>query len=111
MMIASRVLMLRSGDNAVPIAVSIFAPEKTTEGAWACRYVIDWPDQPSDTKIFGFDSAQALFLALQTIGAEIYSSSYHQSGRLYVDAPGQGYGFPVVPTLRDLFVGDDVKYL
>jgi hypothetical protein len=58
-----------------------------------------------------FDSAQALFLALQTIGAEIYTSSYHKAGKLFFDAPGKGYGFPVVPTLRDLLQGDDAKYL
>jgi hypothetical protein len=59
----------------------------------------------------GFDSAQALVLALQTIGAEIYSSTYHKSGQLFTDKPGNGYGFPVVPTLRDLLQGDDAKYL
>jgi hypothetical protein len=44
--------------------------------------------------------------ALYAIGAEIYSSSYH-----YLDNPGGGYGFPAVPTLRDLLQGDDAKYL
>ena len=109
--IASRALVLRSGENTNPVAINIFAPERETDGAWACRYTVDWPEQPSDRKIFGFDSMQALLLTLQTIGAEIYSSSYHKAGQLFWDKPGEGYGFPVVPTLRDLLVGADAKYL
>jgi hypothetical protein len=111
MLIANRALTFRNGDKTIPIAISIFAPEKTTKGAWGCRCVIQWPDQPSDQTIFGFDSVQALFSALQIIGAEIYSSSYHKSGQLFFDSPGGGYGFPVAPTLRDLLVGNDAKFL
>jgi hypothetical protein len=62
-------------------------------------------------KMGGADSVQALVAELYAIGAEIYSSSYHKEGRLYLDKPGEGYGFPVVPTLRDLLQGDDAKYL
>ena len=43
-------------------------------------------------------------------GADLYSSSYHKSGKLILDAPGNGYGFPVVTTMRDLLEGDDAKY-
>ncbi len=57
------------------------------------------------------NSVQALFIALQMIGSEIYTSEYHKSGRLFVDKPGEGYGFPVPVTLRDLLVGDDKKFL
>ena len=39
------------------------------------------------------------------------ASSYHDSGKLFVEKPGDGYGFPVAPTLRDLLQGDDLKYL
>ena len=59
----------------------------------------------------GVDSAQALVLALQMIGAEIYSSDYHKSGNLFWERHGDGYGFPVVPTLRDLLRGSDLNYL
>ena len=44
------------------------------------------------------------------IGADLYSSSYHRSGKLMFDASGGGYGFPVVTTMRDLLQGDDAKY-
>jgi len=110
MMIAHRTLMLRDGDRTIPVAITIFAPEKTEARGWGCRYVVAWPDKPSDRTMFGFDSVQALLHSLQTIGAEIYSSSYHKSGRLFWDKPGDGYGFPVVQTLRDLLVGSDAQY-
>jgi hypothetical protein len=111
MEIASRVLTLRDGNEDIKIPIRIFAPEKESSGAWSCRYEIEWPDKKSANEIFGFDSLQAIVLALQTIGAEVYSSTYHESEKLYLDKPGDGYGFPVVSTLRDLLRGSDVKYL
>ena len=45
------------------------------------------------------------------IGAEIYASGSRRSGKLFWDKPGDGYGFPVAPTLRDPLQGDDAKYL
>jgi len=111
MLIASRVLTLLSGDDKVQIPIRIFAPEKSANGSWFCRYEIDWPGEDHKMQIGGFDSAQALVLALQAIGAEIYSSSYHKLGKLYLDKPGDGYGFPVVPTYRHLLQGSDAKYL
>jgi hypothetical protein len=111
MLIASRILTLRNGNDEIQIPVRIFAPEKSTRSSWICRYEIDWPGEKHKMEVGGVDSVQALVLALQLIGAEIYSSNYHKSGKLFFDAPGAGYGFPVVPTLRDMLKGDDVKYL
>ena len=111
MIIASRVLTLRAETKDVKIPIRIFAPKEGTNGNWFCRYEIDWPDKKSELSVGGIDSVQTLVLALKTIGAEIYSSSYHESGKLFVDKPGGGYGFPVVPTHRDLLQGDDKKYL
>jgi hypothetical protein len=50
-------------------------------------------------------------LALKTIGAQIYASDHHASGKLMWLEPGKGYGFPVTNNLRDLLVGDDKKFL
>lgn len=111
MKIADRVLTMRNGDVNIKIPVRLFAPELATNGNWFCRYEIDWPDKKSELSVGGIDSAQALVLALQIIGAEIYSSSYHEQGKLFWDAPGRGYGFPVVSTYRNLLQGDDAKYL
>jgi hypothetical protein len=109
--IATRTLTWRDGERDVPVEIRIYQPEKNTEGSWSCRYEVDWPEQPTSTDIFGADSMQALVHALQLIGAEIYTSNYHKSGRLFVEQPGSGYGFPVMSGLRDLLVGDDKKYL
>ena len=111
MVIAGRVLSLQEGSDQVQIPIRIFAPEKEADGAWFCRYEIDWPDKKSTMNIGGVDSAQALFQALQIIGAELYSSDYHKSGKLFWEKPGNGYGFPVAPSIRDLLQGDDAKYL
>lgn len=41
----------------------------------------------------GIDSVQAIVLALQMIGADIYSSSHHKSGKLMFDARGAATDF------------------
>ncbi|MDI3471056.1 MAG: hypothetical protein OJF62_003119 [Pseudolabrys sp.] len=109
--IAARVLTLTASGTRVHIGVSIFAPVKTAEGSWGCRYIVSWPDQPSDRTVYGFDSIQAVVHALQSIGAEIYTSNYHKAGQLSWDPPHKGYGFPVVPTFRNLLVGEDARHL
>ncbi|HZQ11439.1 MAG TPA: hypothetical protein VFB31_01370 [Pseudolabrys sp.] len=111
MVIAGRVLSLKKGNDPVPIPIRIFAPQKELDDAWFCRYEIDWPDKKSTMNIGGADSTQALVQALQIIGAEIYASDYHKSGKLVWDKPGNGYGFPVAPSIRRLLQGDDAKYL
>jgi hypothetical protein len=45
------------------------------------------------------------------IGVEIYTSRYHESGRLRWLTAGGGYGFPVSGNARDLLSGDDRKFL
>jgi len=110
MLIATRTLKLRQPVSDIDIAIRIHAPMEN-EGSWSCRYEVDWPGEQHQMKMGGADSVQALVAALYAIGAEIYSSSYHKEGRLYLDKPGEGYGFPVVPTLRELLQGDDAKYL
>jgi hypothetical protein len=50
---------------------------------------------------------QAVLLALQMIGAVLYTSDYHKSGKLFWEKPGRGYGFPVPSNLQDMLIGDD----
>jgi hypothetical protein len=111
MLVASRILTFRNGKQDLQIPVRIFAPKKERDGAWFCRYEIDWPDKKQTMDIGGFDAIQSLVLALQAIGADIYSSNYHKAGQLFFDKPGDGYGFPVVSSLRNLLRGSDAKYL
>ena len=110
MKIASRTLTLRNGENNIAIPIAIFAPECERPGVWGCRYDVGWPDGNRSVTAWGFDSIQAILIALGMIGAEIYTSSYHKSGNLFWEAPGKGYGFPVASSLRDLLVGDDAKF-
>ena len=109
MLIASRVLTLRDADAEIEIPIRVFAPEQEDHD-WSCRYEIDWPEGTQAIAAGGTDSVQALVIALQMIGADIYSSNYHKLGKLVLDARGKGYGFPVVSSLRDLLEGDDAKY-
>lgn len=109
--IAARELTYRGAEGDIQVPIRIFAPEKSEAHDWICRFEIDWPDKKAARWAAGFDSAQALVFALQMIGAEIYGSDAHESGRLVWDEPNMGYGFPVMNIIRDLLVGDDKRYL
>ena len=109
MLIASRVLTVLEGEAETKVPIRLFAP--VHEGrSWGCRYEIDWPDRQKTVTAHGVDSAQALHIALQMVGAELYTSRYHEAGALIFDAPGRGYGFPVPANMRDMLIGDDAKY-
>jgi hypothetical protein len=109
MVIATRLLKLRRAGKDIDIPIRIFAP--TREAAdWACQFEIGWPDQTLTMAAMGVDAVQALELALKMIGAQIYASDHHASGKLMWLEPGKGYGFPVTSGIRDLLVGDDKKF-
>ena len=110
MIIAGRTLKLRRGPQIADVAVRVFSPDRDKNG-WAARYEIDWPEGTRQGAARGADSIQALLLALQMVGSEVYTSDYHQSGTLIWDEPGQGYGFPVFGNLRDLLQGRDAEFL
>jgi hypothetical protein len=109
MLIATRVLKFHQGGSEIEIPVRLFAPEQEN-GAWQCRYEIDWPHGRWAHAASGSDAVQALFIAMQLAGATIYASDYHSSGHLTWGRPGRGYGFPVPVTVRDMLVGDDKKF-
>lgn len=110
MIIATRSLILRTENRDVEIPVNIHAPERAKVD-WICRFEIQWPERRAERWGVGSDAVQALLIALQMIGAEIYASRHHELGRLAWLAPGRGYGFPVTQTMRDLLTGDDKKFL
>ncbi len=109
MKIATRQLKLRRTSGDVEVQIAIFLPEQDGS-AWKCRYEIDWPAEKWSSYAGGFDSAQALVLALQKIGADIYFSDYHKSGELFWESPGKGYGFPLPASARDVLVGSDAEF-
>ncbi len=106
MKIAHRTLTFTEHNKPIQIQISISAPLQA-EGAWSCEWSIGWPHGLRASRAYGVDSVQALRLTLEMIGAELYSSPYHATGNLYFEKPGDGYGFPVPPNLRDLLMGQD----
>jgi len=110
MIIATRLLFLRVENRDIEIPIHIHAPEKAPVD-WICRFDIKWPEGKVERWGTGVDPAQALVMALQMIGVEIYASRYHESGSLRWLAAGGGYGFPVSHNSRDLQVGDDARFL
>lgn len=108
--VATRELKIRNGAADVAVPISIFAPEPSGHGDWLCRFEIGWPGKTRVMNVGGIDAMQALLLAMQIIGAELYTSADHQAGRLYWDEPGRGYGFPVPSSIRDLLQGDDKRF-
>ncbi len=109
MIIAERVLHVELPDGTVPVPVRLYQPRKD-QLSYLCRIEIDWPDGRYEMETGGIDAMQALELAMKTIGAVLYTSTYHKQGRLFWDEPGTGYGFPVTRTIRDLLIGDDAEY-
>ena len=108
MLIATRVLKLLRSSGDIDVPVRIHAPEQR-EVDWVCRLEVDWPDGVLEIPVGGIDAVQALHLALQSAGAQIYASAHHAAGALMWLEPGRGYGFPVTYNLRDVLVGDDKK--
>jgi Domain of unknown function (DUF6968) len=108
MQIAHRQLTTSTELGDTEVSIRLFKPEES-DGAWICRYEIDWPSRKQSSFAAGIDSIQALLLALQRIGVEIYTSAYHQAGSLKWFEPTRGYGFPIAHNLRDLLIGDDVN--
>jgi hypothetical protein len=106
----TRILKLSSNDILVDVAVSVSWPVLDQQ-AWRCRWEINWPDRTRSNVGCGIDAMQALIVALQMIGSEIYCSHEHQSGRLAWTEDTTGYGFPVPNGIRDLLIGDDAKYI
>jgi hypothetical protein len=111
MLIGTRTLRFEDGADRIDIAIEVHAPERGEDGGWFCRYAIDWPDERRESEGWGHDALQAVWLTLSKIGIEIYTSAYHQTGRLVWEEAGQGYGFPVPPNARDMLVGDDALFL
>jgi len=108
MIIIQRSLTYKVAAASVEIPITVHLPQHGKHD-WICAYDIAWPDGTRHGFGYGIDSAQALLLALHAIGTDIYTSDYHQSGQLYWERPGQGYGFPVPRTIRDLLIGEDAR--
>ena len=69
-------------DVAVP--VTLYAPVDKTDH-WCCEFEIAWPDKPKLGKGNGLDAVQALLIALEMVGINLYSSDAHKQGKLKLD--------------------------
>jgi hypothetical protein len=106
MIVLGRLLKLDADGAEIDVPITIHLPVDMQDH-WRCDYEIGWPQGAGRGKGRGIDSVQARLIALMNIGAEIYASDAHRSGKLMWDRPGGGYGFPLVPGIRDLYEGDD----
>lgn len=100
--IATRELALAGGGAVV---VTIGKPERfPDDSAFYCPYQITGLGTQSVMSACGEDAIQALLLALEMIGAFLYTSPEAQSGALSWDcAPTAGdLGFPVPDSIRHL---------
>lgn len=107
MMIASKKLYFNDNGIEIAILICIHLPQHHGD-SWSCAYRIEWPDRTINMDAYGNNAFQAILLAMQMIGAEIYASEYHESGKLRTDGITKGYGFPVTKNLRDLLIGEDI---
>lgn len=108
--VASRLLNLATAHGVQQFELRIFAPKQHDGQGWECPYEIDWPGAPRRFAGAGVDSIQALIIALEMIGAELYASNAHKEGRLFFREAGSGYGMPVPAMMRSALIGDDAKY-
>jgi hypothetical protein len=105
-----RILRLRADPGHVDIAVKIHWPE-LRENCWFADWSIGWPDRGRKGSAGGEDAIQALLVALNLVGTELYCSAEHEAGQLDWPEGSSGYGFPVPHAIRDLLKGDDARYL
>ena len=99
---------MRTDEEVLEFEIRLFLPVHT-DGFWCCGYQIDWPSGQRNSFAAGIDSMQAILLAIQKVGAEIYTSKYHREGIVIWENDGGGYGFPVPSNIKDLLIGDDVN--
>jgi hypothetical protein len=106
MIVLNRNLTLKSDGDDVIVPINIHQPVED-EVDWKCEFEIGWPTGVRKGDAFGVDAVQAVLMAMQGIGVELYTSDAHKSGKLAWLEQGAGYGLPVPPNARDLYEGDD----
>jgi hypothetical protein len=115
MIVATRLLTLRTKTGTVDVPIRLFSPERG-DVDWSCKFEIDWPvgdkwpNGIQSRTAWGADSMQALLLALQMLGSEIYASDYHKAGDLRWGETWKGYGLPVTNNIREQLMDDDKKF-
>lgn len=103
--IAERKFRLKS-DASVVITARVYRPLMDGDD-FRCDYSIDWPGKSENGKAFGVDSVQALLLAIQRVGVDVYCSDYVKNSDMIWLEEGRGFGLVLPSNLADLYRGDD----
>jgi hypothetical protein len=104
--ILNRTLKIETESGEKDVQINFYLPTEL-EVDWGCEYEIGWPAGVRRFKAHGIDSVQALSHALQMVGAELYTSDAHRSGKLMWLKRGAGYGLLLSSGIRHLYEGDD----
>jgi len=102
-------MTIGAGPNEKAVEIRLYQPERA-DPKWVCRYEIDWPEGTIRSQAQGNDMIEAIHMALQKLGTEMYLSRYHHEGSLHWMPGWVGYNFPIPKNGRDLLVGDDQIY-
>ena len=105
--VAERVLVLDSDTEVIARIGLPFTPAEFPNESW-CPWQIQGLGSDIVRRTIGIDSVQALWLAFQSVGCQLYASEEYRSGRL-VAFPGEGgdLGFPTYPNMKDLLPNPD----
>lgn len=98
--VATRTLTL-AGDPDREIVVTVFQPQRDRDD-YRCEFEID----DKRGYAMGVDEVQALLLALQTIGTNLYTSEHFKAGKLRWLGM-RNLGFPVPKVIADLPPDED----
>ena len=89
-------------DTHTKVTVLIGQPQPVDDGrTYFCPYQIVGMGQGRVRRAGGADSVQALYLALQRIATDLYTSDEHRDGRLTLDGM-RNLGLPVPSSIADL---------
>lgn len=105
--IMKRQLTVVNGGQPCGMSVDLAAPARRGDHEWQCRYTLHWPDGVKEGAAYGIDAVQALILALNMVAVRLCASDAHEEQRLFWESVGDGYGFPLSATIRDLAQGAD----
>ena len=97
--VCERTYHVQTEDGVRPVPVRWFRPAPNPRGDWGCVFEIDWPERPRRRlTIFGVDSVQALYLALQAVAAELYTADRP----VFFWEPDDVLHLPTVEVIADL---------
>lgn len=103
--IATRRLSLADGS---PVTIELGMPYADGDNPdYLCPYRITGWGSGRVRGSFGVDPIQALTLAMQAIGTDLYSSDEYRSGSLRWFKPHDDLGLPVLPGLEDVLPKED----